>query len=200
MKKLLAATLVGTLALGALGCGSMNEGGRGSLSADETQYVLQMREEEKLARDVYLALDAQSPTFGMIAEAEQRHMDAVGTLVSRYDLDDPILDKTSGEFASPSMAALYGELVAKGELSVVDALRVGAEIEELDIQDLDNSLAVSDQTDLDNVFSNLQRGSRNHLRAFASELASHGASYEPRHLTVDAYNAIVESPVERGHR
>ena len=198
METHLSATLGLAFSLAALGCGSGNGSGQGDLSASETQYVLQMREEEKLARDVYLGLDAKSATFGMIASAEQNHMDAVGTLVDKYGLEDPIGGKAQGEFASASMATLYADLVAKGDLSLVDALRVGAEIEDLDITDLDDALAASGQQDLDNVFSNLQRGSRNHLRAFAGELASQGASYEPQYLTMEEYNAIVESPVETG--
>ena len=67
----------------------------GALSADETADLLYMREEEKLARDLYLAFYDRYglPAFSNIAAAEQRHMDAVRYVLEGYGLVDP-----AGEF------------------------------------------------------------------------------------------------------
>jgi len=53
------------------------------LSSDEVEAISWMREEEKLARDVYLALYQKwnLRIFWNIAASEQRHMDAIGTLM-----------------------------------------------------------------------------------------------------------------------
>ena len=49
-----------------------------------------MREEEKLARDVYLALYEywQLPIFSNIAGSESTHMEAVLTLLEKYEIAD----------------------------------------------------------------------------------------------------------------
>lgn len=56
---------------------------------------MQMREEEKLARDVYLELYEtwDLPVFYNIAQSEQTHMGAVKTLIEKYNLKDPITDE-----------------------------------------------------------------------------------------------------------
>ena len=47
------------------------------------------------------------------------------------------------------------------------------------------------------VYDNLELGSRNHLRAFVSNLTQQGVTYQPEHLDIVAYEAIVTSPTER---
>ena len=56
------------------------------LSATEKESLLYMREEEKLARDVYNAFYDRYGlrVFSNIATSEQAHMDAVLTLLNRY--------------------------------------------------------------------------------------------------------------------
>ncbi len=172
------------------------------LSAQEELDVLYMREEEKLARDVYRAMFDlwEVPTFFRISESEQRHMDALGRLIVRYELVDPMVDDTEGVFTNPIFVELYGDLVEAGSVSMVDALKVGALIEELDIFDLRQALTQTDHADLQHVFENLMRGSRNHLRAFAGLLTAAGEVYEAQYLTQDEFDEIAASPFERGNR
>lgn len=141
------------------------------LSAAEEADLLFMREEEKLARDVYTAMYARwrQPIFRNIAASEQTHMNAILTLLNRYGLPDPAAD-APGVFNNPELQALYDELVAQGNLSRVEALRVGVAIEEADIADLQASLAHTTHADIRLVYNNLLRGSRNHLRAFTRQL------------------------------
>ncbi len=172
------------------------------LSDQEQQDVLFMREEEKLARDVYRAMFDlwEVPTFSKISDSEQRHLDAMGRLIVRYDLVDPVVDDTAGVFTNPVFVQRYDELVAAGSVSMIEALKVGALIEELDISDLRVALAQTDHADLEHVFGNLMRGSRNHLRAFASLLAAESETYEAIYLTQDEFDEIASSPFERGSR
>lgn len=170
------------------------------VSSSEAAQLAFFREEEKLARDVYRALFAAwgDRAFANIAGAEQRHMDEVKLLLDRYGLADPAATTAPGDFKDARLAALYVELVAKGKASLVEALKVGATIEDLDLADVDKALAASDNRDVDAVMQNLAKGSRNHLRAFSRRLAALGASYTAQYLTADEVAKIVAAPQERG--
>ncbi|MBK9374796.1 MAG: DUF2202 domain-containing protein [Holophagales bacterium] len=152
-----------------------------ALSAAETDQLLFLREEEKLARDVYRALFAANgdQSFANIASAEQRHMDEVKILLDRYGLADPAATTAPGEFRNARLASLYTDLVARGAVSLVEALKVGATVEDLDLADVDKALDASDNRDIDTVMQNLAKGSRNHLRAFSQRLAALDATTRP---------------------
>ena len=149
--------------------GSMNKKGDvGILTAAEEEGLLFVREEEKLARDVYLVLFDKwgLRVFENIAQSEQRHMDAVLYLLGKYGLDDPA--RGPGLFKDPDLQGLYDYLVVKGEKSLVDAIEVGVIIEETDIDDIQNYLEQADKKDIIQVYSNLLDGSYRHLEAFES--------------------------------
>jgi hypothetical protein len=165
----------------------------GDLDANEIAALLYMREEEKLAHDVYLMLSAQwgLPIFENISQSEQSHTDSVKALIDRYDQTDPA-SNTVGVLTDPNLQDLYNTLIARGNQSLRDALEVGAAIEEIDILDLENYLSQIDNADIRQVFTNLLNGSYNHLSAFTKTLAQQeGVTYQPQYLSVDAYQAIV---------
>ncbi|AGK60703.1 Uncharacterized protein conserved in archaea [Archaeoglobus sulfaticallidus PM70-1] len=166
---------------------------RQNLSQDEIDGIMYMREEEKLARDVYLALYDKwgLQIFSNIARSEQMHMDAVLALIKKYNLTDPAKDV--GEFTNPHLQELYDNLVEQGSKSEVDALKVGALIEEVDIKDLKDWLAKNDNEDIELVYDNLMRGSENHLRAFTSVLKNYGVTYEPQVISEDEYQEIINA-------
>ncbi len=172
-----------------------------ALSETEIADILFMREEEKLARDVYLTLydQWQMPVFQNIAASESAHMDALLMLIETYGLQDPAAATDIGEFANPDLQALYDQLVAQGSLSLADALEVGAAIEEIDILDLESRIASTDRADIIWVYENLMKGSRNHLRSFVSMFESQtGETYAPQYLSSEAYDAILSSAMETG--
>ena len=137
--------------------------------ADGLAYMLQ---EEKLARDVYLTLGEtwNLRVFDNIARAESRHMQAVGRLMSRYDVTNPMTRDVRGEFADPRLSNLYRVLVEKGMQSPEAALQVGAQIEKLDIADLQTEIANTSSPDVRRIYQNLKKGSEQHLRAFNTRL------------------------------
>ena len=145
--------------------------GSATAIADDAAAIAFMREEEKLARDVYTVLGAEwgLPTFTNIAASEQQHMDAVATLIDRAGITDPAADTAVGEFRDPDLQALYDELVVRGLASLEDALQVGVLIEETDIADL--AARASDDATVQAVWDRLTAGSENHLRAFSAALA-----------------------------
>ena len=171
------------------------------LSEAEISGLLYIREEEKLARDVYRTLSEvhDLPAFANIAPAEQHHMDLVALLLDRYGLTDPVTDDAVGTFSDPRLARLYTDLVVRGRRSLEEALRVGATIEDMDLADLARLEAATDNIDVDMIVSDLARGSRNHLRAFTGVLDRKGFEpYTPSHLDPDSYEAILASDHERG--
>lgn len=175
-------------------------GGSDDLTAAERNALTYMREEEKLARDVYQALEAKwgARPFGNIALAEQTHMDSVNSLLDQFKLSDPAAGATWGEFKNADLQALYAKLVKQGGSSRTEALKVGCLIEELDIKDLRERTLKTKRDDIKMVFGNLERGSRNHLRAYFRSLNQQGGTYKPAHLSQAEFDKIVNSPMERG--
>lgn len=141
------------------------------LSATEKESLLYMREEEKLARDVYNAFYDRYGlrVFSNIAASEQAHMDAVLTLLNRYGLADPAA-AAPGVFNNDDLQALYDDLIDQGNASLTAALQAAVLIEETDIADLQDGLALTSHADLRAVYNNLLRASQNHLRAFSRQL------------------------------
>jgi hypothetical protein len=164
----------------------------GNLSAMEKDGLLYMVEEEKLAGDVYQTLGNlwNQQVFSNIGEAERTHEASVMVLINRYGLTDPTI-KEVGKFSNASLQKIYGELTSKGKASLKDALDVGAEIEEIDILDLQKHIAETDKADIKLVYENLMRGSGNHLRAFVSNLNRHGYGYAPMYLSPEQYDSII---------
>ena len=169
------------------------------LTTEEETHLVFLREEEKLARDVYLTLadSWQMPIFSNIAGAEQRHMDSVKRVLDLYGVADPVVDDTVGTFTNPTLAQLYTDLVGQGNASLVDALIVGATIEDLDLNDLDHMLAIAANDHVKLVGNNLAKGSRNHLRSFMRALTAQGGSYEPQYLSQEDFDAILATEMER---
>lgn len=162
-------------------------------ASSDSEGILYMREEEKLARDVYLALYEKwgIRTFSNIAQAEQTHMDSVGALIGAQGLVDPAIGSQPGEFQNQDLASLYATLVDMGSQSPQDALMVGAIIEDLDIRDLETCLAETEDPNSRAVYTNLLRGSENHMRSFARQLDRYGLAYEARYIPSERLEAIL---------
>jgi len=173
------------------------------LSEAEVAGLIFMREEEKLAYDVYLALyDLWGlPLFQNIARSEENHTEAVKRLLDTFKIPDPADATPPGIFTDPVLQKLYDELITLGERSLADALKVGGAIEEIDILDLLKALDETDNASIQRVYENLLRGSENHLRAFTSTLLQQtGETYQPQYLDVIAYDGILANAPERGGR
>ncbi len=171
-----------------------------TLSDEEKSDLIFMREEEKLARDSYDTLyDLWGQTiFDNISDSEQVHMESVLIVLNKYGLEDPAIDDVPAYFVDYDLQVLYDYLMDLGDNSLVDALMVGAEIEEVDIVDLEIRIARTDNQDIQLIYENLMKGSRNHLRSFVSNLEKQNVIYVPKHLSQDEYDAIINSPMEKG--
>lgn len=189
------------------GCGGSSTTSSGNstltLSKSEIDDILFIREEEKLARDVYQTLYQQysNQIFSNIAQSEQNHMNAMLNLVNIYKLTDPVVDNSIGKFTNQDIANLYTQLTTKVQTSLKDALYVGAYIEELDIVDLKDAInTVKQNSNAQNIIStyeNLMCGSRNHLRAFASQIKQSYGEYKAQILSQQEVDSIINTANER---
>ena len=163
----------------------------GGLSKAESEDLLYMVEEEKLAGDVYSALNDKwnLRVFSNIIQAERTHEAAVKTLLTRYSLSDPTLEM--GRFSNETLQKLHDDLVVQGSSSEEQALMVGAAVEEIDIKDLEERASRTDREDIKLVYANLKRGSENHLKAFVNNLQRLGVKYSPQYLSSEEYQAII---------
>ena len=167
------------------------------LTAADEDALYFMLEEEKLARDVYKYLGAlwNHTTFANIEKSEISHVNAVIELLEAYDLEYELAE--AGTFFNADLQALYDALIASGETDLGSALTVGARIEDLDILDLGEYLEQTTNPLLLDVFSSLQCGSRNHLRAFTGALENLGLTYEPEFISPEDYQEILEGEREQ---
>ncbi|MCK5455485.1 MAG: DUF2202 domain-containing protein, partial [Melioribacteraceae bacterium] len=157
-------------------------------------------EEEKLARDVYLHFYEKygMRIFSNIASAESTHMAALKVLLDKYDLEDPIKNDQIGVFENEKLAGLYTQLTEAGDVSLVEALKIGLTIEDLDIYDLMEFTEDVESEDIILAYENLTKGSRNHLRAYYRLTTRFGGTYEAQFITQELFDTILDSPHERG--
>lgn len=161
------------------------------VNSDEINGLYLMREEEKMARDVYAFFYAKFKvrTFGNITKSENQHSEAVLRLINYFGLTDPAVAAV-GTFTNPEMQKLYDKFTTEA-LTANDALKTGAFIEEYDIADLKKLIAETENADIKLVYSNLLRGSTYHLKAFTSVLKFRGIIYTPTILSAEEYNSII---------
>lgn len=172
-----------------------------SPTTTEQEMLAYMKEEEKLARDVYAALREKWGTqiFVNIANAEVTHTNAIVTLMTNLGMTNTAL-LPAGEFENPAFTELYNQLVADGGQSLANAYKVGALIEEKDIFDLKDDLTKTSNANIIMVFENLLSASSNHLRAFNKQLTLLGITYTPVYLDSATYTQIVTASMEGGKR
>jgi len=165
------------------------------LTTQEIEDLQFLREEEKLARDVYThAYNLYGVNiFNNIASSEQRHTDSVLELMNRYEVEDTAT-ATLGDFTDPELSQLYTTLIARVETSEAEAYAVGATIEDLDIYDLDLKATHTQNTELQNLYANLKCGSENHMRSFTKKLTVLNQTYTPVYIDATQYTEILAAP------
>jgi hypothetical protein len=170
-----------------------------ALEDAEKARILFIREEEKLAYDVYQTMfDIYGVNvFQNIPNSELSHMEAMLTIIKKYNLTDSMETNARGVYVNPTLQALYTQLVSQGRVSLLAAYQVGATIEDLDISDLNSSLTVTNNQDVHLVYNFLNKGSRNHLRSFYRNIKNWNGTYTPIYITQAEFDAIVNSAMER---
>lgn len=159
------------------------------LTASEISHLQFIREEEKLARDIYYLLAEQWELriFTKIAESEQRHTDAVRLVLEKYGAMDPAKATLPGIFADRNLQDLYKLLLAEGGKSSLEALKVGALTEEKDISDINLAVKGTNKPDLLELYEYLKDGSSTHLRGFMAQIKTAGGSYSPQFVSQEEF-------------
>lgn len=195
MKKTVSAFILGITALSA-----PNSVFAETLDVGEETHLVFMREEEKLARDVYMKLQEMYPGEAIFVNigtgSEQEHTDTIRNKLAQYGIADPNPDTNNlpdsiGVFTGTDYGWYFEEkyeiLVNWGAQSLVDGWYVGAFIEELDMVDIigcpkiivetDNGIGAgecgmdyTDKVDLKTMYGHLVSGSEDHLRAYVKNI------------------------------
>ncbi|MBB5347297.1 DUF2202 domain-containing protein [Desulfoprunum benzoelyticum] len=164
------------------------------LDATEIHHLEFIREEEKLARDVYIVMAEKwgNPIFSLIIESEQRHMDAMLKLLNYFDIEDPVPDDGVGSFTNSYIGGLFTTLTERGIASEDEALAVGAFIEEYDILDIWKAVGETDVDHINEVYTNLYEGSYNHLRGYVYNWEKNtGKIYTPQLMDPEDYKDCI---------
>ncbi len=159
---------------------------------DAQKYTLAyMWNEERMAHDLYLALNDLTPhatLYTIATTSESRHIEAVEGLIGKYDLNildteqfvggydaDALAAYDPGVYSIEEISTLYGQLYDLGDDSLEDALKAGCMVEATDIADLDRYLEVArGAEDLELVLFNLRNASYSHYAAFDTALKAQG--------------------------
>jgi len=150
----------------------------GTVTETEGAGLLFMREEEKMARDVYAYMYDKYKllVFKNITKSESAHMSAVLRLIEGFKIADNS-NNNPGEYTNTHIAELYNQLIAMGNVSAIEALKVGVLIEQKDIADLKKELSTVANASVTTVYTNLQAGSNAHLKAFIWNLKVKGLAF-----------------------
>lgn len=169
-----------------------------TISKQEIENLQFLKEEEKLAREVYLfSYDLYGQNiFKNISNSEQSHMNSVSVIMEKYGIKDLSFDER-GKFSNLELQQLYDDLVDLSKISLENALTVGATVEDLDINDLNNFISNADHQDMIEMYQLLNCGSRNHLRAYTNNLESLDLTYDPQFISVEEYDMILSSSGEK---
>ena len=165
------------------------------ISQVEIDHLKHMADEEKLAGDVYKTLYEtwNLRIFDNISRAEDHHQGIVVGMLTKYDIKFE-QSTERGKYNDPKMEQLYTDLVAEGKKSLVDALKVGAKVEDLDIFDLNSAIENDvDSDDITAVFTNIRQGSYHHMKAFTNQLKRFDETYTPQFLTQKQLDEILSN-------
>lgn len=168
------------------------------LTTQEIEDLLFLREEEKLARDVYLfSFEKYNlQIFKNISNSEAQHMSSVLNLLNKYNIDDPVSSEI-GIFNNVELQNIYNILIEQSSISLLEALKVGNKIEDLDIKDLSLNETRTDKLDLQIVYANLKCGSRNHLRNFNNQVLQNDGFYIPEFISQEDFDGIITTSNEK---
>ncbi len=163
------------------------------LSPRETEGMLFIWEEEKVARDLYVSLynETNLSIFTDLSRSEQNHMDQAKALMDKYELQAPVSD-TPGLFSNQTLIGLYDDLLSQGRQSPQEALKAAATFEEISIVDLEREISAADAEDIRVVYEGLLAGSRKHLRSYVRSLQEQGVQYAPQYLSREEFEDTVK--------
>lgn len=149
-----------------------------ALTADEAAGLTYMREEEELARDLYMGIFNNKGLIvfdNISTKSETKHALKMLDGLNAFGLPDSSTGQPD-TYNNTELQALYDQLILGATGATSDnlaAYKIGALVEEVDILDINGhkALVQSEHTGIIAAYDNLLCGSRNHLRAFAEQIS-----------------------------
>jgi hypothetical protein len=148
-------------------------------------------EEEKTARDLYVSFYKQTnqSIFANLTRSEQNHMDQVRSIMDRYGVSTPALEREALE--NQTLIQMYTDLLSRGSRSDQDALKAASTFEEISIMDLQKEINATENQEVVAVYQGLLAGSRKHLRSYVSDLKEQGIAYTPKYLSQAEFDEVM---------
>ena len=144
------------------------------LTKEQKEMLFFIYQEEKVARDVYIALAKiykSEHAFTLMQISEQRRVDSARDLCNTYGVETSNIDESRvGEFESTVLQIFYDACTEKGARSLFDAFKIAELIEITDIDDLEQA-SIGMPDDVVSVYEDLRKGSLRRLDSFQSALA-----------------------------
>jgi len=170
------------------------------LTANEIEFLYAVREDEKLARDVYNYFfeKYELRTFSNISKAEVTHITAVERLFYFYSINYPAVGP-AGQFNDSARKEYYDNLVNKG-VTALEAFKSTTYLEEKDIADYTSVLKDVQNPNIKVVIENLIKGSMNHLKSSYRQVIALGGTYTPAFLTQEKFDEIINSNFIKGNK
>lgn len=167
-----------------------------SLTDTQIHSLHYMWNEEKLAKDLYLALNAVYPANSLkniATNSETQHVGSMEALLAKYSQTQAVIDSynqahpttpitqlseiPAGVFTLPELQTLYDTLYREGVASAVASLQAGCKVEVTDVTDLDQDIIdAGSAKDLVTFFEILRAGSYNHYWSFDNALKKAGVA------------------------
>lgn len=226
LNKVLVSGFVGLAIFAGAGSAIAKGGKSMSASTDDTAldynekiHLIFMREEEKLARDVYSTLGTMYPDsviFGKIDNSEQVHTTAVKAMIEKYGYEDPNTNDNIGVYTGEDYGWYFTEkynlLVERASISELEALYVGAFIEELDMMDInqcpqvivdtDNGInevsecgkIYTQNPDIQRLYGSLLDGSDSHMEGYVRNIEKYigEGNYQAQVLSQEQVDEILD--------
>ena len=119
----------------------------------------------------------------------------------KYKNPGPTVNKSVNGLVKQGLVSLFNNMLTQGKLSALEALYVGAAIEEVDMLDLEQAIDSVDNDHIRRMYENLLSGSRNHLRTYIKQIEERGNVYEALFLSQDEIDAVMHpKPVRQRSR
>jgi len=169
-----------------------------NLDLKEIDFLLKMYEEEKLARDVYVSFynKYNIEFFKNTSQAQQIQMNQIACLLKHYNLKYKATER-EGIFNDLNIQQHYFDFKEQGDISVSDAIKASATIEDLNLFDLGEYMSFTKNPAILAIFKHLSCGAKNHLRNFVNVLKVKNETYLPKHITEKEYKRIVKKKNEK---
>jgi len=216
--KTLLLTVIGTGACNAAAKAAAGKDSAPVLDFNEQTHLVFICEEEKLARDVYRVLGRRFPeiaSLAVMAENKEASNCAVQELLHKYRVSVPRVNRNVGVFSWGIYGRYFTEkymvLTGQGSSSPLNALYVGAFIEELNILDIkecpkaivdianginDTSacgIEYTDNPEVQDMYEELLDESREHLRLLVKDIEQliGSGKYQAQVLQQNEVDAII---------